>query len=122
MSSATTSAKAGPPLSPSRKAGDLLFVSGQLPRDKNGAIVGGDIAAQSEVALGNLAAVLEREGCGTGKVVKVTVWLTDAANVDGFNQVYRRYFSEPYPARSVVVSGLVAPGALVEIEAIAHLG
>jgi 2-iminobutanoate/2-iminopropanoate deaminase len=124
MNTATpaAAAKAGPPLSPFRKAGNLLFVSGQLPRGPSGAIVEGDIAVQSEVALGNLLAVLERAGSGVQDVVKVTVWLTDPADADGFNQVYRRYFAEPFPARSVVVSGLVAPGALLEIEATAVLG
>lgn len=108
----------GPPLSKCRWAGDLLFISGQLPRDGGGAIVAGDISVQTTQALANLVAILDSEGLTTSDVVKVTVWLTDAALVDAFNAVYRSVFAEPFPARSVVVSGLVA-AADVEIEAIA---
>lgn len=109
---------AAPPLSKCRWAGDLLFISGQLPRDATGGIVPGGIAVQATQALANLVAILEREGLTTRDVVKVTVWLTDAAFADAFNAVYRRVFAEPFPARSVVVSGLVA-AADIEIEAIA---
>lgn len=108
-----------PPLSKCRWAGDLLFISGQLPRDGDGAIVPGGISVQAERALANLVAILESEALTVRDVVKVTVWLTDAAFADAFNAVYRTVFAEPYPARSVVISGLVA-AAHVEIEAIAR--
>lgn len=107
-----------PPLSKSRRAGSLLFVSGQLPRDPSGAIVPGDIKAQTRQALRNMVAILAAEGCGPGDVVKVTAWLTDAAHMASFNEAYTEVFAPPYPARSVVISGLVA-AADVEIEAIA---
>ena len=78
----------------------------------------GDIKIQTQQALNNLAAILKAEGCAPADVVKVTVWLTDAAHMAGFNEAYTSMFKEPYPARSVVISGLVA-AADVEIEAIA---
>ena len=109
-----------PPRSRVRRAGSLLFVSGQLPRDASGAIVAGDIRAQTTQALHNLVAILASEGCSPSDAVKITAWLTDAAHMDGFNEVYTSIFSPPYPARSVVISGLVA-AADVEIEAVALL-
>jgi reactive intermediate/imine deaminase len=118
--STPTIAPAGPPLSKARRAGDLLFVSGQLPRGADGQIVPGDIAVQTRQALSNLVAVLEAHGAAASDVVKVTVWLTDRRQYDVFNAVYREVFSEPFPARSVVVSDLVAD-ADVEIEAVATL-
>jgi reactive intermediate/imine deaminase len=111
-----------PPLSRARHAGDLLFVSGQLPRREDGAIMSGGIAAQAERALDNLRRALEAEGCDLADVVKTTVWLTDPGDAPTFNQVYRTFFADPFPARSMVVSALLADGALVEIEAIARLG
>lgn len=108
------------PLSDARRAGDLLFISGQLPRDASGAMVEGGIEAQARQALANLAAVLEREGLRPVDVVKATIWLTDPAHFDAFNNAYRKLFDQPFPARSTVVSQLVAEGALLEIEAIAQ--
>lgn len=75
---------------------------------------------QARRALANVVAVLQTEGLTARDVVKVTVWLTDAAHMDEFNRVYREVFAEPFPARSVVISGLVA-AADVEIEAVAAL-
>ncbi|ODP38716.1 MULTISPECIES: RidA family protein [Sphingomonas] len=110
---------AGPPLSKVRRAGNLLFVSGQLPRGADGAIVAGDITVQTRQSLANLAAALATAGATIEHVVKVNAWLTDGRYMDGFNQTYREVFSEPYPARSTVISGLVAGD--VEIEAVAWL-
>jgi len=107
-----------PPLSAARRAGHLLFLSGQLPRGSDGALVGGSIEAQTEQVITNIAAVLAANGLGLADVVKATVWLTDAAHADGFNRIYRARFPKPYPARSTVVSGLVAP-ADIEIEVVA---
>ncbi|MFN3388703.1 MAG: RidA family protein [Allosphingosinicella sp.] len=108
-----------PPLSAARVAGDLIFTSGQLARGDDGAIVAGGIEAQAEQALANLARVLAEEGATARDVVKVTAWLTDASFGPAFNAAYVRMFGAPYPARSTVVSALLAPGALVEVEAIA---
>ncbi|HEX4712961.1 RidA family protein [Phenylobacterium sp.] len=109
-----------PPLSKARRAGDLLFLSGQLPRGADGEIVEGDVAVQTRRALDNLLAVLETHGGTAADVVKVTAWLTDRRHYQAFNEVYRQVFGPPYPARSVVVCDLVAD-ADVEIEATAYL-
>ncbi|MEJ6011491.1 RidA family protein [Novosphingobium aquae] len=111
-----------PPLSRVTIAGPTVYVSGQLARGADGKIVAGGFAAQARQALENLKSALETAGCGFSDVVKATVWLTDATDFAEFNAIYREYFAEPYPSRSVVVSGLVAPGAMVEIEAIAWRG
>lgn len=108
-----------PPLSPARTAGSLVFTSGQLARGPDGALVEGGIEAQVEQTLANLVKVLASEGCTPADVVKVTAWLTDASYGAAFNEAYRRVFAAPFPARSTVVSDLLAPGALVEVEAIA---
>ncbi|MCJ1960453.1 RidA family protein [Novosphingobium mangrovi (ex Hu et al. 2023)] len=108
-----------PPLSRFRRAGDLVFTSGQLPRGADGAIVSGDITVQTRQALANLEVVLAEAGARLDQVVKVTAWLTDAAHMAGFNAVYREVFGDPFPARSTVISGLVAGD--VEIEAVACL-
>ena len=110
---------AKPPLSPARNAGNLVFTSGQLARGADGSIVGGGIEAQAEQVLANLVAVLAEHGCAPADVVKVTAWLTDASYGAAFNAAYRAVFGEPYPARSTVVSGLLADGALIEVEAVA---
>lgn len=111
-------AASGPPLSRCRRAGNLLFVSGQVPRDETGAMVQGGIKAQTRQALENLISVLEGEGCTLADVVKVTAWITDENLLAEFNEAYRSILSPPFPARSVVVSRL-AVAADVEIEAIA---
>lgn len=109
-----------PPLSKARRAGDLLFISGQLPRGSSGEIVPGDITVQTRQVITNLQAVLAEHGATLADVVKTTVWLTDGSLAGAFNAVYREAFQEPYPTRSTVVSGLLVD-ALLEIEAVAYL-
>lgn len=109
-----------PPLSASRTADALVFTSGQLARGDDGAIVSGGIEAQAKQVLANLVRVLADNGCTPNDVVKVTAWLTDASFGPTFNAAYRRIFSAPFPARSTVVSALLAPDALIEVEAIAR--
>jgi 2-iminobutanoate/2-iminopropanoate deaminase len=109
---------AKPPLSPARRAGPLLFLSGQLPRQGDGTLVRGPIEAQTAQVIANIAEVLAAHGLGLADVVKATVWLTEAAHAPGFNRVYAERFSAPYPARSTVVSALVAP-ADIEMEVVA---
>ncbi len=108
-----------PPLSAIRFAGDVAYISGQLPRNADGAIIAGDMVAQTRQSLSNLRQILESNNLTLADVVKVTAWLTDAALMNDFNAAYREFFAAPFPARSVVVSALVAPGAVVEIEAVA---
>ncbi len=108
-----------PHLSRAVPCGDLVFVSGQLARDDDGTIAG-DIVAQTERALANLKRELARFGLDLTAVRKTTVWLRDRADAAGFDATYASVFGAVRPARSLVISALVAPEALVEIEAIAE--
>ena len=105
-------------------AGRTVYVSGQVAMDAGGNVVGeGDVVAQTEKVLDNVSVVLEEAGGGFDDVVKVTVFLTDMGHYDEVHQVRRRYFSEPYPASSMVeVSALIDPRLLVEVEAVAVIG
>ena len=105
------------PLSSAVEAQGLIFFSGQLaPRDPKAA---GDIEAQTHLVFDQLEQKLADAGLSLDNVVKATVWLTDPAHFAGFNAVYGKRFSAPYPARSCVVSALVLPDALLEIEILA---
>lgn len=106
------------PLSGARRAGSLIFVSGQLAL-KDGQVVGDDVTAQTGLVIDAIAAQLAPFGLDLGDVVKTGVWLTAAHDFPAFNEVYAERFADPYPARSTVISGLALPGALVEIDAIA---
>lgn len=108
-----------PPYSPVVMAGDLVFTAGQVAMDRSGTVVDGGVAEQTDQVLRNVAACLAAARCGMDDVVKTTVFLTDLADFPAFNEVYARHFSRPYPARSTVQVGL-APGLLVEIEAVAR--
>jgi 2-iminobutanoate/2-iminopropanoate deaminase len=107
------------PYSPAVVSGDHVYTAGQVAFDADGAVVPGGVAEQTRQAFANLQRCLEAAGCTLDDVVKVNAFLTDLANFDDFNEVYREAFSEPYPARTTVQAGLVA-GLLVEIEAIAR--
>ena len=102
-------------------AGRTVYISGQVAMDAEGNVVGeGDIKAQTERVLENVAIVLDEAGGGLEDVVKVTVFITDMGMYDGIHEVRHRYFSEPYPASSMVeVSALIDPRLLVEVEAVA---
>jgi len=107
------------PYSPVVVSGDHVFTAGQVPFDLNGELVGSDIASQTLRALENVRASLAAAGCGLDDVVKVNAYLADLADFEGYNAVYREFFAAPYPARTTVQAGL-APGLLVEIEAVAR--
>ena len=109
-----------PPLSPVRFAGSTVYISGQLPRGEDGKIIAGDMQDQTRQALANLEAILKSEGLKFSDVVKVTAWITDPDFMADFNSVYREFFAEPYPTRSTIVSALVVPDAMVEVEAVAY--
>jgi reactive intermediate/imine deaminase len=109
----------GPPYSPVVRAGELVFTAGQVAVDPTGAIVPGGIVEQTRRVMRNLESCLEAAGCTMDDVVKTTVFLTDLTEFDAFNEEYARSLSRPYPARSTVQVGL-APGLLVEIEAVAR--
>jgi 2-iminobutanoate/2-iminopropanoate deaminase len=105
------------PYSQAMAAGQLVFVSGQRPVDPvTGALAVG-VEAQSEQVLKNVAAILEAAGSSMGDVVKVTAHLADLGDFAIFNDVYTRYFSPPFPARTTVGSQL--RGILVEVDVIA---
>ena len=111
------------PYSQAVKAGDLLFVSGQLPIDPaTGAFAGDDITAQTRQSLTNVKAILEAAGSSMDKVVKTTVFLSDMNNFGAMNEVYATFFTEgSYPARSAVEVARLPKDALVEIEVTAAL-
>jgi 2-iminobutanoate/2-iminopropanoate deaminase len=104
--------------------GKLVFISGLTSRDADGNVVGaGDITLQTETILENMKTLLAQAGGSLADVVKVTVFIRDMEQFDAIHDVRRRYFTEPYPASSMVeVSRLVSPEHLIEIEAIAALG
>lgn len=107
------------PYSPVVVSGDHVYTAGQVAFDASGTVVSGGVEEQTRQVLANLRACLEAAGCSLADVVKVNAFLTDLGEFDAFNRVYRETFSEPYPARTTVQAGL-APGLLVEIEAVAR--
>ena len=109
------------PYSHAVRAGDLLFCSGQIPLDPaSGQLVGADVRAQTERVLENLRAVLAHENLALTEVIKTTVFLVDLADFASMNEVYGRYFTRDFPARSTVQVAALPRGARVEIEAVAH--
>lgn len=118
--SSPSAPKAIGPYSPAVRAGQLLFISGQVPIDPaTGALVGGDIAAQTRRVLDNVGALLAAAGRSFSHVVRTTVFLADMNDFAAVNEVYGTYFSEPYPARATVQVARLPKDARVEIDAIA---
>ena len=112
--------KAIGPYSQAVRAGQLLFVSGQVPLDPaTGQIVDGDIAAQTRRVFANLGAVLAAGGRSFADVVRTTVFLADMNDFAAVNEIYGQYFSEPYPARATVQVARLPKDARVEIDLIA---
>ena len=108
------------PYSQAVQAGNLLFVSGQIPVDPaTGAFAGEDITTQARQSLNNVKAILEAAGYALSDVVKTTVLLDDMANFAAVNAVYSEFFTENFPARACFAAKALPKGALVEIEAIA---
>lgn len=101
------------------RAGDTVYLSGQIPLDPaTGEIVGEDPGAQIERVLDNLEAVVEAAGGGFGDVVKLTVYLTDLAHFALVNAAMEARFDAPYPARAAIQVAALPRGALVEIEGV----
>lgn len=108
------------PYSQAVQAGNLLFVSGQIPVDPaTGAFAGEDIATQARQSLTNVKNILAAAGYDLTDVVKTTVLLDDMANFAAFNAVYAEFFTENCPARACFAVKALPKGAMVEIEAIA---
>jgi len=118
--------KAIGPYSQAIRAGELLFLSGQIPLDPStGQLVGGDIAAQTRRVMDNLGAVLKSGGLSFSNIVRATIFLTDLADFTSVNDVYGSYFPSaggPPPARATVQVSQLPKGARVEIDAIASYG
>ena len=120
--STTRAPQAIGPYSQAIRAGDLVFVSGQIPLDPaTGAVVAGDIAAQTHRVMQNLQAVLEAAGTSLGAVVKTTIFLADLGDFAAVNDVYGGYFTPPAPARSTVQVARLPKDVRIEIDAIARL-
>lgn len=113
--------KAIGPYSQGVLAGDLLFLSGQLPIDPaTGEIVATDIEGQTKQSLTNVKAILESAGCTMDHVVKTTVFLKDINEFGKMNEVYKEFFNEGnYPARSAIQVAAIPKDAKVEIEVVA---
>jgi len=107
------------PLSPAVRAGDFVYVSGQVPVGSDGLVVRGGIADQAEQVLQNVKAALALAGCTMDDVVKTTVWLEDARDFGTFNTVYAKHFPKDPPARTTVESRLMID-IKIEIEAVAY--
>ncbi len=110
------------PYSSALRVGPLLFISGQVPADPaTGTLVDGDIGAQTRRVLENLRALVEAAGLSMSHVVRTTVFLADMNDFGAMNEVYKSFFSEPYPARSTVQAARLPRDARVEIDAIASI-
>jgi 2-iminobutanoate/2-iminopropanoate deaminase len=116
-----TSGAPGPigPYSQGIRVGGLVFTAGQTGADPASGELADGVAAQADRALRSLTAILDAAGVSMERVVKTTIFLTEASDFAAVNEVYGRHFSAPYPARSTVIVKDLPKGALVEIEAVA---
>ena len=106
-----------------RRAGDFVFVSGQMAFGEGFRLIGDDITTQTRICLENIERQLIAAGLTARDIVKATVWLTRTEDFAAFDKAYGAFFGDAQlPARSTVRSDLMVPGALVEIEAIAQAG
>lgn len=103
------------------RTGSLLFCAGQIPIDPaTGNLVSGDIKVQTQRVLENIKAILDDQKLTFANVVKSTVFLTSFADFAGMNEVYAKYFTADFPARSTIQVAALPKGAAVEIEVVAH--
>ena len=108
------------PYSQAIKAGNLVFVSGQIPIDPaTGTLIDGDIATQTRRVFQNLSAILEAAGTSLDHVVRTTVYLADMNDFAAMNEVYATFFASPAPARATVQAARLPKDARVEIDVIA---
>lgn len=112
------------PYSPAVRAGNTVYVAGQISIDPiSGEIIRGDVAVETRQALKNIQSILEGCGASMAQVVRCGVYLTDANDFQAMNAVYAEFFGEAKPARTtIIVAALPLAGAKVEIDAVAHLG
>lgn len=117
-----TAAPAIGPYSPAVRAGNLLFISGQIPLDPaTGQLIEGDIRAQTVRVLDNLRELLIAAGADMAQVVRTTIFLADLGDFATVNEIYATYFTPPYPARATVQVARLPREVRIEIDAIAHL-
>jgi 2-iminobutanoate/2-iminopropanoate deaminase len=103
------------------RVGDLLFCAGQIPIDPaTGNLISGDIKVQTERVLQNVKAILEDQQLTFANVVKSTVFMTNLADFTAMNEIYAKYFTDNFPARSTIQVAALPKGANVEIEVVAH--
>jgi reactive intermediate/imine deaminase len=111
--------KAIGPYSQAVRAGNTVYLSGQIPLDpKTGELVKGDIQQEARRAFDNLKAVAAAAGDGLQQVVRVTIYLTDLGDFAKVNEVMAGYFQEPYPARATVGVAALPRGARIEVDAV----
>ena len=107
------------PFSPAIRAGDFVYVSGQVAHGENGELIDGGIIPQTRRTIENLRRILEQAGCTLDDVIKCNVWLADARDFWSFNKIYASYFPGVPPARSTVQSPLMID-AKIEIDCVAY--
>ena len=111
------------PYSQATRAGNLVFLSGQVPLDPaTGNLVEGDIAVQARQAFDNIKAVVAAAGGSMDDIVRVGLYLTDLSQFAEVNAVMADYFSQPYPARSTIEVSALPRGAQFEVDALMVLG
>ena len=116
-----TAAPAVGPYNHAVRIGDLLFCAGQIPIDPaTGNLVGGDIKAQTDRVLQNVKAILDDQRLTFANVVKSTVFLVNLADFAAMNEIYAKFFTADFPARSTIQVAALPKGANVEIEVVAH--
>ncbi len=115
-----TPQKGGLPFAKAAGAGGWLYVSGQVPRDKDGQIVAGNMTTQAKVTLDNVVSVLEMAGYSTEDVVRVGVWIEDPRDFSEFNKVYADYFDAEHAPARVTVQAMLMADMKVEVDCIAY--
>jgi 2-iminobutanoate/2-iminopropanoate deaminase len=121
--STETAPQALGPYSQAIRAGQFLFVSGQVPIDPlSGQMVGGTIADQTRRVFENVGAILTAGGASFQQVVRTTVYLADLGDFSAMNDVYATFFTPPQPARSTIQASRLPRDARIEVDVIAFLG
>ncbi len=111
------------PYSQAIEVNGFVYASGQLPIDPaTGAFPEGGVKEQTRQSLLNVKAILEEAGLALSNVVKTTVYLADMSDFAAMNEVYSRFFAQPFPARSAIAVKALPKGALVEVEVVAARG
>jgi enamine deaminase RidA (YjgF/YER057c/UK114 family) len=101
---------------------DGILYTAQIPNREDGSIETGDIRDQARLTLDNLRRTVEAAGGSMDDVTQVLVYLPDADDFAGMNEIYAKAFQAPYPNRATIIAGLMVPGARIEVVAYAHVG